>query len=434
MGPVSLVHDGVTLDIGGPKPRAVVALLALEAGHHVATSRLIDLVWDNPPVTARRTMQSYVARIRRACGPGAPIHTDSSGIVLDVEESEVDLLEFQRVTIQALHCSGAIEELTLALEAQLAQWDRIAPDVRRTAGLDAAFAPYEALHLSATEQLARSRIEIGQAETAIPELESLVRLHPTRESLWELLGRAHVRVGRTDLAMEVLQHAREALREELGIDLSTLLADFERELLEPSRTEMAGSPKGSAEPVLAAVMFTDLIGSTALSQRVGKGRYDELRLVHQRSLRDAFGAEHGVLSKSEGDGVMRVFRSAVDALRAACGLQRRVSRQVEPQAEPMGVRIGIGAGDVLLDDVDAEGPVVLEASRLCEHAEAGQIMCNELLAILVAGRSEFTFGEVVSVAAKGLAEPIKARPLDWRAHAEILHPFPSLLINRIYFA
>lgn len=66
MGTVGPVRNGHEIDVGGPKQQAVLVALALSAGRRISTDRLIDLVWDeNPPTSARRTVQSYVAGLRR---------------------------------------------------------------------------------------------------------------------------------------------------------------------------------------------------------------------------------------------------------------------------------------------------------------------------------------------------------------------------------
>lgn len=452
MGPVVFYEHETGLDIGGPKPRAVLAVLALSAGQVIPTDRLIDLVWDEPPATARRTLQSYLARIRRVCDDDPPLRTVPGGVVLSIDREAVDLLRFEDAVSRALLPDGP--DISLAeLERELSGWATPAIDAHRSQGFDALFAPYTTLHLQAVEQLARLQIAAGQSDLAVPSLEGLARRHPTRESVWELLGRAHLICGRTDVAHQVVQQAREALRNELGVGPSPLLLAFERELIDnvphvahastgaeavdtpiSNRQATSTQPVETAEPFLAAVMFTDLVGSTALSNDIGQDHYDRVRSVHQQILRDACEAENVLLLKFEGDGVMAVFRSATDALRAASGIQQRVERQRltgdDTADARVQVRIGMAAGDVLLKSTDADGLAVVEAARLCDAATADQVLCHELISTVVAGRAQFVFGDVTDVAGKGLASPLPARPLDWSPQRPLLHGFPERLAGR----
>jgi len=67
LGPVEAIADSASLDLGGPKQRAVLALLLLHANEVLARERLIDDLWgDDPPATARETLKAYVGRLRKA--------------------------------------------------------------------------------------------------------------------------------------------------------------------------------------------------------------------------------------------------------------------------------------------------------------------------------------------------------------------------------
>jgi DNA-binding SARP family transcriptional activator len=98
LGEVGAVTDrGRPVDVGPAKCQALLAALALSAGRPVPVWRLAELVWgDHPPRTAARTLQSYVAHLRKALGPGA-ISRASGGYRLDVPADAVDALRFQRL-------------------------------------------------------------------------------------------------------------------------------------------------------------------------------------------------------------------------------------------------------------------------------------------------------------------------------------------------
>lgn len=88
---------GAQLDIGGPKPRAVLLRLALRAGEVVSTDSLVDTLWgDDPPLTARRSVQAHVAKLRASLGGGAgPLGSSGNGYVLDVPRDFVDVLRIE---------------------------------------------------------------------------------------------------------------------------------------------------------------------------------------------------------------------------------------------------------------------------------------------------------------------------------------------------
>jgi class 3 adenylate cyclase len=72
----------------------------------------------------------------------------------------------------------------------------------------------------------------------------------------------------------------------------------------------------------ATVLFTDLVGSTALRSRIGEEAADELRVKHDALLEDAITAHRGTVVKHTGDGAMATFSAAVDAVAAATGRSR----------------------------------------------------------------------------------------------------------------
>ena len=69
LGVLEVVEDGRTLDIGGPRQRAVLGVLALNANHVVSRDRLIDELWrESPPATAQTALQVHLSQLRKALG------------------------------------------------------------------------------------------------------------------------------------------------------------------------------------------------------------------------------------------------------------------------------------------------------------------------------------------------------------------------------
>ena len=127
-------------------------------------------------------------------------------------------------------------------------------------------------------------------------------------------------------------------------------------------------------------------------------------------------AEHrGTVVKGSGDGVLATFQSATDALAASVAVQQRFdeySRQ--PDAiTPVQLRVGISVGDVVHQDGDIFGTPVVEAKRLEEAADTGQVLCSELVRLLARGRGGYDFDVVGLLELKGLPEPVAACAVKW---------------------
>src|SRR5438876_8533215 len=101
LGPLEARDGEGPLALGGPKQRALLALLLLNANRVVSRERLIDELWDDsPPETAVTSVQVYVSRLRKVLPTGALV-TRAPGYVLEVEPDQVDLLRFERLFAEA---------------------------------------------------------------------------------------------------------------------------------------------------------------------------------------------------------------------------------------------------------------------------------------------------------------------------------------------
>ena len=176
------------------------------------------------------------------------------------------------------------------------------------------------------------------------------------------------------------------------------------------------------------VLFTDLVGSTALRQSLGDDRADALRRQHDRVLREAIAAHSGNEVKNTGDGLMVVFGSSADAVSAAVEMQQGVARFNRRATAPMGLRIGVSAGDVVWEDDDCFGTPVVEASRLCNAADGGQILTAEVVRLLAGSRGGHRFEPVGPLELKGLTQPLPACAVSWDAEDAHGTPLPGPLI------
>lgn len=181
---------------------------------------------------------------------------------------------------------------------------------------------------------------------------------------------------------------------------------------------VAATGRGPADSSLPlAILFTDLVGSTELTGRVGDEVAQQVLRVHDAIVRDALGPNRGREVKHTGDGIMAAFPAVSAALACAATVQQEVARHNGQLAGGDGhelhVRIGINAGEPLSQDDDLFGTVVQLASRLCEHAGPDEVLVSNLVRELAAGKG-FRFDDRGSRDCKGFDEPIRCWALDWR--------------------
>jgi DNA-binding SARP family transcriptional activator/tetratricopeptide (TPR) repeat protein len=216
--------DGLALDLGGQKQRALLALLLLEANRVVSSDRLIDALWDEQPTpTAQKALQVYVSQLRKLLGKER-LQTKPPGYVLRVEPDELDLARFRR-----LQAEGRLQEaLALWRGPPLAEFahDRFA---------QAEIARLDELWLVCLEERIDRDLARGRHGALVGELEALTNEHPLRERLLAQLLLALYRSGRQAEALETYQTARRALVDQLGIEPGQRLRELHQQILRQDR-------------------------------------------------------------------------------------------------------------------------------------------------------------------------------------------------------
>jgi class 3 adenylate cyclase len=181
------------------------------------------------------------------------------------------------------------------------------------------------------------------------------------------------------------------------------------------------------------VLFTDLVGSTEISYAISPDDSDELLRAHFSVLRRAIAGSGGVEVKGLGDGVMVVFRSASAALSCAVAMQQAVHRDNVGARHQLGLRIGLSGGEATMESNDYYGDPVIEAARLCAHAQAGQILATDAVKMMGGRRSPYLFERLAAVELKGLPEPVGVLDVRWEpldeAAAENGVPLPARLAH-----
>lgn len=174
---------------------------------------------------------------------------------------------------------------------------------------------------------------------------------------------------------------------------------------------MRPGTRHETDPAVRTVIFTDIVDSTALTQRLGDARAMELVHAHDRVVREALAANSGREVKHTGDGIMASFNSAVSALRCAAHIQHEFAHSHETDL-PIKLRIGAAAGEPVDHGNDIFGSTVQLASRLCSHALPEQIVVSNVVAELCLGKG-LIFQSLGEVILKGFDQPVKAHAVDW---------------------
>ncbi|MGD0313857.1 MAG: AAA family ATPase [Acidimicrobiales bacterium] len=162
-----------------------------------------------------------------------------------------------------------------------------------------------------------------------------------------------------------------------------------------------------------AVLFTDIVDSTALSQRLTPDGADDVRRAHFSTLRQAITEAGGTEVKNLGDGVMVVFGSASAALACGVAMQQGVERDNRDRDDAMGLRVGVSGGEVTREDDDYFGDPVVEAARLCAACRGGQVLAADVVRAMAGRRSRHEWRSVGDLALKGLPYSVETIEVLW---------------------
>ena len=182
------------------------------------------------------------------------------------------------------------------------------------------------------------------------------------------------------------------------------------------------------------VLFTDIVGSTALAASMTPEAADELRREHFAILRQAVAEAGGTEVKQLGDGFMVVFPAASAALSCAVAMQQGVELDNRGHDYSVGLRVGLSAGEVVPDDDDYFGDPVIEAARLCARCESGQVLAAEIVRLTAGRRSRHECRSLGDFTLKGLPEPVETVEVLWEplvvADSGPVIPLPGRLAVR----
>jgi DNA-binding SARP family transcriptional activator/tetratricopeptide (TPR) repeat protein len=405
LGPLEVVVDGRSLDLGAAKQRALLAVLLLEGNRVVSTDRLIDALWgEHAPETASKALQVYVSQLRKLLGSDR-IVTRTPGYQLRLEPEELDLDRFQ-----ALAAAGRFEDA-------LALWrGRPLDEFAYEPFAQPEIARLEELRVASLEERIERDLDAGRHGTLVGELEALVLRHPLRERLRAQLMLALYRSGRQGEALDVYQAGRSLLAEQLGLEPGERLKRLQRAILAHDPSLL---PEEVASPVAVAVApaAPGTLPEAAPSKREVRKTVSVLhagmtavgRVLDPESLRQMTASGHAELvsvlqrhgatvERSLGGAVTAIFGipvvhedDALRAVRAAVEMGERLTDVSEELEDRFGarleLRVGIGTGEVVAGG-DGElpyptGDPVERAVELQQQAEPGEVLLSELTHRLV---------------------------------------------------
>ncbi|MGW7316701.1 AfsR/SARP family transcriptional regulator [Streptomyces sp. NPDC054854] len=265
LGALAVRENGTSITPTAPKPRQVLALLALHADQVVPVSALIEELWGaEPPRSARTTLQTYVLQLRALIATALE-NTDGTrtakdvlvtlpgGYLLNSGGGTSDVREFDRLAglgYRAMDAGDAAGAARLLREA-LALWSGPAfADVHGGVQLDMETRRLEETRLCALDQRIEADMKLGRHRELLAELTVLVSRYRTHENLHGQFMLALHRSGRRGEALDVYKRLRTTLVRDLGLEPSPGLRRLQRSIL------MAGPEGMPKAPAVAVVTGT----------------------------------------------------------------------------------------------------------------------------------------------------------------------------------
>ena len=431
LGPLEGSKGGDVLALGGQKPRALLAVLALEPGRVVSVDRLVEALWPgDPPETAAHAIQVYISQLRKALGAAALV-TRPPGYVLELEPERVDIHRFARLAQEGRAALDAGDPAAGegALRDALALWQGPAlADFLYEPFAQTEIARLEDLRSAVLEERIEADLALGRHAELVSELEALVAAQPMRERPRAQLMLALYRSGRQADALAAYRAARETLLEELGIDPGPELKELEAAILRQDESLRLAETE-PAKPAmqfrrLVTILFVDVVESMALAEALDPEALGRVLKSYFETVSAALARHGGTVEKYAGDAVMAAFGIPVshedDALRAArAALDIRVgiaalNERLARHGVELAIRIGIESGEVVATTTDARqrlltGEAVGIAAKLEQAAAANEIVVGTLTGRLIDHAATLDpLGEIVI---KGKRGPLQAYSL-----------------------
>jgi len=410
LGPLEAEADGRPVPLGGPKQRALLAILLLSPNEVLPRDRLIDELWhDHAPESAANALAALVARLRRAL-PADTVVTRPGGYAVHAEPEAIDVFRFERLAREGQQALARGDPARAAelLQTALSLWH--GPPLG-----DLQYEPFaasvvlrlEELRLTAVESRIDAELALGHHTDVVGELRSLVLEHALRERPRAQLMLALYASGRQAEALEVYRETRELLLDELGIDPDGTLQELHQAILRQDAGLVAAAPVPAVadapvapsavrlegmRPVtsLAAAVVDPTVVDGKLTPAEAEALLGECTGLIRRAV-EAFG---GTVHERGRSGMRASFgaaaanrddpdRAALTALRVLEGAAS-FAQDVDAAWAVSGLAVSVGVELGWTDGGDA--PAEADAARLCEAAPPGQALLGPAVARRISRR------------------------------------------------
>jgi DNA-binding SARP family transcriptional activator/tetratricopeptide (TPR) repeat protein len=414
LGPLEVFDRERPVGLGGPRQRALLAMLLVHANEPVAADRLLEELWAAPG--AKNALEAAVSRIRR--GPlRERLETRPAGYLLRVEPGELDSTRFEDMLAQGRAALAAGEHAlaseTLREALSLFRGEPLT-DFRYEPFAQGEIARLKELRLQTLEERIEGDLALGRAEELVPELELLIEAHHLRERLRAKLMLCLYRSGRQADALALYRGTRATLLEELGLEPGPELRELERAILrQDAALRLAPLPRAPAAPArkLVTVLAVELPGLAHVVDPEAERALTDRALARATPVL----ARHGGRIVPFGRGRLLAVLGLPaahedDALRAA-----RASLELNGElTDPGGPSIGIATGELLVADaerLDLTGEAVGHAVALAGEAGPRAVLLDDETRQLAAAALELepANGAWRLVAVRGAARPLPLR-------------------------
>ncbi len=198
--------------------------------------------------------------------------------------------------------------------------------------------------------------------------------------------------------------------------VGTQIIEVDQSVVERFMGGLLNHPPGEpyVETAFRTILFTDIEGSTNLTQSLGDAAAMAMVRDHDRIVEASLGRNGGSEVKHTGDGIMSAFPSVVAAIRSAIDIQRGLANREAGAGSPIRVRVGLAAGEPVTERGDLFGAAVQLAARLCQLAQPGSILVSSGVYDLARGKG-FEFGPSRRRRLKGFDEPVASYEVRWQA-------------------
>ncbi len=387
---------------GGPEPVGALrdVSLSIPAGEFVAVL--------GPSGSGKSTLLNLIAGLDSPTAGRVLIHGRDFASLPEGARSDLRLREIGFVfqSFNLFPTFSAEENVAWPLEFLGVGWREARRRARAAlaqVGLPAAVERRRPAELSGGEQ---QRVAIARALVTEPRL--ILADEPT--------GNLDSQTGQTILELLRTLNVRQSVTVVL-VTHSALAASHAQRTIELRDGAVVREARGTV-----TIMFSDIVGFTAMTERLGDARVQEIVRGHNAIVREHVAAHGGVEVKAQGDGFMIAFRSAQAALRCAIAIQRTMVAYDDHSEAPVRLRIGLHTGEAMKEGNDFFGRTVNLAARIASSAQSGEILVSSVVRELAATTQAFVFDDGREVALKGLHGLRQVYAVDWEMKTRGYHP------------